>query len=493
MLCVVLLLAACNKSDNGGGAETGTGDYTLTVQPADLQEVKGWGVFPGYTDPPGTEGWGDAGFHYGTSINTATEARRVIFEELGINIFRCWFNSTTGENYTAEHRTLRTDYLDELATLIKYAESKGVTDYLITLWSPPYHMKEMAAGVGGGYRARLKHENYDLFVSYIVDALKYLRDTKGCPLPTAFSFANEPTATPTFSDANLIHLRDNLCYYTGPEYVNLLTKLRTALNAGGMSAVKLGAFEEANYVGQYLYSPYRELGAAQFVNVDIHVIHSYSNINDYYSTDAQRVVSPLIDFRRIKAINGHESWQTEVCAIAFDDAGANLMTRLTYIMRTLASDMIWAEHSVWMWWLGWTTTGVTENMHNFHQHLLHGEGISSVEKNAIFNALATIFKSVPPGSHVRKVASNDPALKITQHIQNDLVAFQTPDGTFVLLVNGADRQKTYDVSGLDGAAGTHYTITGDDAKNVQTSPFAVSGGKAQVAVPANSVNFIITK
>jgi hypothetical protein len=71
--------------------------------------------------------------------------------------------------------------------------------------------------------------------------------------------------------------------------------------------------------------------------------------------------------------------------------------------------------------------------HPDQQVLISGDGVMPVQKSGLFEAFATIFKNAPAGSYVRKVVTNDPSLKTNFRIQNDLVAFQTPTGTFITI------------------------------------------------------------
>jgi hypothetical protein len=479
LLCTTVLNSCASNNNGDKQEEVPEGYFTLAVQPNNLQQIRGWGIYPGHTLPPEKM----------TSINIATEARRVLFEELGITMFRVCLEANCGASYTATNRTLTPAYIDDLAELINYAAGKGIPDYLISMWSPPYHMKEVYDADSDGnhnYRPRLKANDYDLFVAYVVDALKYLK-SKGCPLPVALSLQNEP-------DGGVVATPDDIgegaTFIGGIDLaVALFGKMRPALDAAGFSSVKLGAPESPSYEGSWIFR-WPPLTSSQLSKTDIHMVHSYSD-TPYDDNNAAKVKDPLTEFLRVKGNIGKESWQTEFSVAGTGGQGKTAMERLMHAMRIFSSDIVWAGHTVWMWWCGWFP-GWSVNSAD-QQVLLGGNGVSSVEKAAMFDAFATIFNSVPKGSYARKVTSSDPSLKTDMRLQNDLVAFQTENGTFIVLVNGTDAQKPYYISGLAGQAGTLKTIAGNDTKTTMSSDFVVSSsGTAKVTVPKNSVNFILT-
>jgi hypothetical protein len=484
LLCVALL-ASC-KSDDSKGNEpdptpvpSGHFEYLLTVQPDNLQQIRGWGIYPGHTQPAG----------HITSINDAPMARDVIFDELGINIYRVCLEANCGKDYTATNKVIDAAWGGELAELINYAKQKGFTEYMMSIWTPPYHMKEVYnAGTQAepNYRPRLKASEYDLFVAYVVDVLKYLQG-KDCPSPAVISLQNEP-------EGGVVATADDIgwdkTYVEGYNLTVLLKKLRTALDAAGFQTVKLGAPESPSYEGSWIFkwsSP--QVTAADLAIVDVHVIHSYM-LDHYDDNTAANVTDPLDEFHRVKGLIGGESWQTEFSVAGETGQGTTPIKRLQFAMRVFSSDMIWAGHTVWMWWCGWFPGWSIDSPDQ--QVIVGGDGATAAPKSAMFDALATIFNNVPPGSHVRKVTSNDPAHKTNRRIMNDLVAFKTETGMVIVLVNGSDAQKIYGLSGLAGTTGTLKSFSGNDAKTTETSAFTISGSTAIVTVPKNSVNFIYT-
>jgi O-glycosyl hydrolase len=461
------------------------GPYTLTVAPENAQQVKGWGIYPGHALPAGDE-------ENLLSINAALEARRTLIEDLGVNIIRLELRAKSGSNYTSGNKTLNTPYLDEMVKLINYAAERGVNQYLVSIWSPPVHMKEAYDANaltywlnGHSYRQRLKTNQYDLFVEYVKDALLYLQ-SKGCPPPTALSLQNEPEAGVAngTGDGNVTLDR---AFIEGSDLVTLAGKMRAALNSAGLSSVRIGAPESVSYAGAWVFED-----VTNPTNIDIHIQHSYNTVS-YSDNSAANVTTPLNNFITVKNRIGGESWQTEFSVSTAEGMGGNntALQRLMLAMRTFSSDMVHAGYSVWMWWCGWFPGW---DISGSQEVLLGGNGISWAEKPAMFEALATIFNNAPPGSHVRKVTTSDPALKTNFRILNDLVAFQTPNGgAFILLVNGSSERKGYAVSGLAGTTGTLKSMSGDNVATVQTSTFTVSGGEAVVVAPPNSVNFAWTK
>ena len=105
LLCATIV-GAC-KSDNGGDEPDPLGPlpdgyYTIAVQPDDQQEVKGWGIYPGHV----------TGTHVSAnnSINAATEARRVLFKELGITMYRVCLEPMCGRPLFLRYFSTSTTY-----------------------------------------------------------------------------------------------------------------------------------------------------------------------------------------------------------------------------------------------------------------------------------------------------------------------------------------------------------------------------------------------
>jgi hypothetical protein len=266
--------------------------------------------------------------------------------------------------------------------------------------------------------------------------------------------------------------------------------MRAALNDAGLSAVKLGAPESVSYEGAWIFKYGAQPPSSYFSKIDIHIQHSYTDIS-YDDNSAANAEAPLTEFLRVKKLIGKESWQTEYSVAGDVHKNMTIMQRLMVAMRVFSSDMVHAGYSVWMWWCGWFPGWSIDNPSQ--QVLVDGNGTTTVRKSQMFEAFATIFNNVPKGSHVRKVVTSDRSLKTNFRIMNDLAAFQTPTGTFILLVNGSDTQKSYGVSGLTGTAGTLRSMSGNDAKTDKTSEFTVTDGTAIVTIPKSSVNFIYTK
>jgi O-glycosyl hydrolase len=481
-----------DKPKDDDPKETPRDTFALAVLPENCQEVKGWGLYPGdaFPDRLVIHGW------TAYNISSATEALRVIFEELGINMYRVNLDALCGTGYTASNRTLNTEYMDELVKLVQYARSKGVTEYLMTLWSPPFSMKEaynFGTSENPGYMLRLKPENYTLFTEYVRDAILYLQE-RGCPPPAVLSLQNEPEFSGGDGKATAAELDETGAtvskgtHYTGTDLVNLLKKTRATLDAAGLQSVKLGAPESTSYIESKLFE---NLDVNSYKNTyDIHIIHSYMDVG-IDNNAAFLVKDPLTKFQTLKSQLGKESWQTE---FSMADENSTVMQRLMWTMQVFSSDMVHAGHTVWMWWDGWMSPTWTVN--NPKQYvLLSGDGKITVDKSRMFDALAIIFNNVRPGSHVRKISTTDPALRTDLHLKNSGVAFEMANGgTFILLVNHTDKQKVYRLSGLTGQTGTLTTMEGNDAYVMKTSAFTVTAdGTAEVPVPKNSVGFFITK
>jgi O-glycosyl hydrolase len=484
---ITCLLAACTKDD--GGTTRTPDTYTLEVAQQDLQTIRGWGLLPAFTVPEGS-------ITLPPSINSVPLAREVLFTELGMNIYRVWLDPHAGVNYTADHHELNMPYIDELAELVRYAQGVGVTEYLMSIWSPPVHMKEIYDATPNEptrqWRPRLKADCYELFADYVVDALKELHN-RNLPTPIVLSLQNEPEGGWGWPGEPRPSLEDGLVvWYEGEDLAGLISRTRAKLDAAGLTTVRMGGQEEANYTDGGIFDVPTSIDPALLKDLDVFLIHAYAK-DVYTSNSAAEYLAPMEKLLRNKRILDLPSWQTEF-SILPGNAGVGLtdMERMIYAMRVLAADMVWAGHEVWMWWYGWDPGWSPEPEDSEQGVILGGNGVTEVDRSGLFEALSTIFHNAPRGSHVRQVITNDTRLKTDMRLMNDLAAFQSDAGTLVLLVNGTDTKKTYAVSGLTGSAGTLKTLSGSDGRTVTLTAFPVDGGQASVAIPPKSVNFIIT-
>lgn len=435
-------------------ALSGNQEFDVTVLPETYQTVEGWGITPGSSNRI-------------MKFTEKTAAHDAIYRDLGITMFRMDFSEYTGD----ENGNLVQEWVDHQADYITKGVERGISRYLLTIWSPPEGMKNFNP-------ARLKVEKEPVFVQYIVNFLNALT-ARGLPAPYAVSLQNEP------ANGSGEHLSS---MYTAEQYVRVAKLLRTGLDAAGYGAVKLIGPEAAHYtyLRRQLGENFEELDRdPEFADaLDAIAVHSYILPSSSQNKDMEDFI------RNASKYPDKERWQTEF-STAHHLASELEIDRAISTMRVFSSDMAWAGHNVWMYWWGYDPRQLITNTNQ--QTLVFGDGISSVDKGRLFQALSQIFNHVPPGSQVKRMSTTDPAAANSIGLQNDMVAFETENGTVALLVNPSDQEKVYHFHGLSGKSAVVRSIAESfegmqelALRNIQ------DGSISQVRLPASSVNILIT-
>jgi len=439
--------------------------HSVTVSSVDSQTMKGWGAFPSYFRSDWNAESGTQNF----TIFNKTQIQNALYSELGLNIIRVdlqprSFNSTTWG--------LDTTALNDLKQQIQIARSYGITQYVVSVWSPPAAMKSPAdirAVTPSGQVTHLRSDMEDAFVQYAADALNWL-DQQGLGKAAAFSLQNEPSATVGYDG----------CIYDQTQYQRVLVKLKNKFNSSGLSGVKVFGAE-----GQYPSSNYDQLGAnfsglgnLSVKNaIDVIATHTY---DQYYQE-----IGTLTNYNTQAKNTGKEMWMTEWSPI---DYGSTEIDWTINGMRHFARDLVEMEHTYWFFWRGWAHT---DNNASHPENLLTGD-VSPV-RSKLFYVFSKLWKNAPAGSKVRKMSTTDTTLKATGSIEDDMMAFVNPSGqTVVLLVNPTTSSKTLDVKGLNGSSVKQYLTTSSQNMTDQGS-FTVSGGQASNLVfPARSISVLVT-
>ncbi|MGG1519319.1 sugar-binding protein [Paenibacillus oryzisoli] len=441
--------------------------YDLTVSGTDQQTVKGWGVFPSWNRADWTRNFIDK-----------TGAQDALFNDLGVNMFRVMIPPLAGDG----NGNLVDAKMQEISDLIQTGETRGLHDFIISVWSPPIDMKTIPTvnGWTGSEHVRLKPEKEDAYTSYLVRAIQWLT-AHGASVPKALSFQNEP----------LSQIVSEWCYWggdNGMQYQRVAKLLRSKLDAAGLTNIQILAPEGAAYFENELLlgQNFSALSADPALNNAIGAFTSHSYFSKGYdTTEVYRAYVDALDHFPEK-----DRWETEYSTLI---AGVSDIDMAINASRRLSSDMAFIRNNYWFWWLGWAA-----NRHpsDVGEVLLDGDGYT-VTKSKTFYVLSKIFNNVPAGSKVRRISA-DPASGLTtaDSVWMDGVAFVNGNKTVALVVNPTDQAKTVNVKGLTGSTASVYQTTSDipvgqDMKTAATRN-VLGGTASDIQLPAKSVSVVVT-
>ncbi|MBM7563660.1 sugar-binding protein [Paenibacillus sacheonensis] len=441
--------------------------YDVSVSGVDQQTVKGWGIFPS---------WNRADWN--RNFTDKTGAQQALFEDLGATMFRVMIPAVTGDG----DGNLIEGKMQEIYEIINAGETRGMHDYMISVWSPPVGMKTLPTvnGWTGSEHVRLRTDKEAAYADYLVKSIQWLA-AHGASVPKVLSFQNEP----------LSQIVSEWCYWggdNGAQYRRVAKLLRSKLDEAGLTGVQILGPEGAAYHENELLlgEDFSALRADPALNAAIGGLASHSYFakgfdNNEVYTNYRAALDQVPD---------KDLWQTEYSTLI---AGVSEMDMAINAAQRLAGDMALIKDNYWFWWLGWANG---RHPTDVGEVLLDGDGYT-VTKSKAFYVLGKLFNNVPVGSTVRRVSA-DPAsgLTTTDAVWMDAVAFVNGSQTTALLVNPTNAAKTVNVNGLTGSTANVYQLTGDVVKGQDMQLAAsrnIQGGKASaVVLPARSVSVIVT-
>ncbi len=478
-------------------------NYTVTVESTARQTIDGWGCWP-YSLEKDYSQW--------------PELRKLIMEDLGINITRCFVYPDSMD----ENSNVVTAELDKNVAVIRYAVENGIDKYILTWLGPPrndtWTEKNVAnyAELSGWaqFNTRLKRSMEEKYIDGIINQLKYIQ-SKGLPLPYCICIQNEPFG------AKVGFIRPD-------QYSRLVVMLDQKLTQNGLDSVNILAFEPVSY--QTMYSLAGDSGQKVQVEggvsylfdfsefkmnpafknaVDIVGVHTYdppesSETSHLYAYNYDTVLSQY----------GKKKWMTEfsLCGAAntaHTDPSLGLDYDIEACMREitgLLGDVIWSGNSAWLHHMGYypndmlTKDGyaysVTEDPEKpFTNGLVFGTAQSRILKPGnVYSALQAIFNNAPAGSVVKRATTNWSSLTNDHAVLADLGVFENGNSTMVVLVNQSTTGAYITLNNLKGTTAEVNTLTSGTTECKLTATHSVSGGTAnQVFIPAKSINIIVSK
>jgi O-glycosyl hydrolase len=425
---------------------------TAALGPA-AQTLKGWGLYP----------TGGGGLYGRSGISDALYASGISFVRVAFRD-ELYVSGTNVSNMTLDAGNLGT-----LVQSLQLAQSYGVNQYIVSVWSPPAAMKTNNSVIAGSLRTDAE-SSYVAFLTKVVLSLK----AAGMPLPMAISIQNEPERVEPYNSA----------FYPVDQWQRVIIAARASFDQNGLSAVPLfgpetGQFTYAIWLDSTAKTPgylggsgFPALGSSSALNaaVGAYALHGYY---DCYvgGVDAGIQAHPK------------DLWMTEFSELTTAPETQYMID--TY--RALAAHLVIAPVDYWAWWTGYTqSSGPPDGL-----SLLGGNSTPIYSKR--YWALKQLWTTARPGWVVTPMTTTDPDLQVGLGNQApcnarvDLLAFTSPDHSTVavMMTNTTTKAKLIAVSGLPGTTVQAYE---SDANNDMTPQAAVpvTKGTANIPLPPGS-------
>ena len=442
----------------------------LTFDATPRQEIKGWGVYPGY-------------FHkriWGPKSQVQDRADvMALHAKLPYTLARTeirpeyWNPATNGPNASIE------DLVEGIQTLRK---SKPNLPYIVSIWSPPADMKMppiregIAKGIPGikdGSKAKLDEGREGDFCDYVVNCLKHL-EKSGVGLPMALSIQNEPGHAVWYDST--AYDRDNPEQYFR---VNIL--MRKKLDEAGMQKVQLHGPDINDYNASLWLLGRDHLFEKLTSNPEM--MKAWDSLCTH--TYEFWVKSPTDRLKFIKEYSkaaqnwqklkgGADLWMTEFSIDTEVEGVKSENDKGIFELRSLVRDFIMVPTNYWFYW---HTPGIDIDYKADEVHILPR-----------YEIYKQFWSAAKPGSRVHEIKSSDPRLKGNDHEYLDLMGFRNAEGGGALLINPGTEVLNVVLDSLDykGDASLFQTVeTGEETKNV-----SVANGEAVLSLPARSISIL---
>jgi O-glycosyl hydrolase len=437
---------------------TGACGANLTMAATDRQAIVGWGIFPGYSH----SNWGDV-FR---SIANRPAVRDKVFE-LGVNYIRVELASNS-YNATAANK-LNLAAMDELKAHILMAQSKGVPNWIVSVWSPPAPFKtplQDTRGVVDGVRTYMNMAFKEQFCEYYANALVYLRDN-GCGTPAMISIQNEPNYPVWY---------DGCSYYSKADYQEVCRRMRVWLDNKGLTAVRIGS-SEAAHPGNPVFTG---TGTNFWADVSLFpvndaICHTYGGAHwDHQQFNK----APL------------PKWVTEWCNIDGGDQISSAVKSSAHIAR----DLMNLGAGYWIYWNSYnpnSSPGATD--------LVYGSA-TAPQTTKLFQVLKRLFQEVKPDGtfRVRQFTSDDTGFHTgfgsdyakLVHV----IGFKSSTRTVVLIMNMTASSAPVVLRSIPATSLRRYEMSSATPANApmddRGTVSITSGTSASFNVPANTVQIL---
>jgi O-glycosyl hydrolase len=474
-ILVAGLLVACSSSETnpvdpspratipnslGMSAASVTPTSTAWFYANQLQEIKGWGVYPAAGGNPFWDAPAIQNAIYGLGV---THIRDQIDPALYVS------------GTTVQNMVLNTALLNQYIAKIQTAKSQGISAYILSVWSPPAAWKTNGSILGtyNGVVGSLQPWAEPYFVAFVTKVMLALQQSS-IGLPVAFSIQNEPEQAPTSYGG---------CSYTVAQWQQVIQDMRGSFDYNGLGSIVLFGPETGQYTTATYLDPVTQsagyLGGLGYPSLTGYLDHA---VGAY----ALHTYAECSIWQTQQGVAGHpkDMWMTEFGL----PVGTTELQWTLDMMSAMAAHLVIIPHNYWFWWLGWSSTTAAPP----YGQLLGGTTTPIYSQR--FYALQKLFWTVRPGWYVHNLWSSDPDLQAGLGTQNpctarvNIIGFMNPAGNeaVVEITNVTSNNKQVQIGGLPGTVQTSYRT---DASNnmVQQATTNVYKTYSTVSVPANSV------
>jgi O-glycosyl hydrolase len=431
--------------------------YTITLSDSIMQPVTGWGCFPGFID-------------WGARIGYDKSLQKAIYGELGMTVGRVKIYP----QYCNRDGSLNTHLIDiNLAHEIETMRSYGITNWIITTWSPPVFMKTFNDTIGNvnGQPNHLKSEFEDAFIKFYVDVLVYLRDLKKLGTPLYATVQNEPDYAAPWDG----------CPYEPDQWRRVTVKLRKALDDQNLTMVKIHGPDHNHYtISKYLGIDlsYLRNDPELLKAMDGIAFHSYDEGTQSGGKAAEEARDLILKFK-YELNKGDQIWQTENCTVRPEELTVSAIRQLRSMMR----DIGYLEANCYIYWLGATNDETYDG-----EQLIYGD-----TRTKLYWIFRKLWNTVTPGSFFVKnfVVNDDPDLASFGPDPMDMLAFVSKGKTVVLLTNPTNKGRKLKIKGLGGTSAELFRTSKSEDMADKGSQRVVNG-EVMVLLPAITVLILET-
>ncbi len=466
----------------------------LTIEAQPQQTIRGWGCFPGYHR---RISWGAE-----WQVADHLQVVRQLGAELGTTFVRV---DAAPDYYDASTRGVRQSVVVELVDHLRAMRDQGVSDWIMSVWSPPEAFKEPQARDGYIWRdkatgkkvaakpgiendaafekveTRLREDSEEAFATYLAAVVRHVVD-QGLRPPLGIWVQNEPGDAPGYDG----------CKYGPEQWLRVMRLTRARLDAAGLRQVALHAADTNDQPQSFGF-----LGGDWSGFDDKEALRGIAGAATYHTYD-QYVGDPAHRLRSAQALgaaadrlrreHGIESWMTEWCidAASYPDGyqESTAITAAIYAMRHFARDLVVCRPNAWAWWSGWGKGAPLET------NLLFGDPAKPTP-SIVHGVLRTLWRSASPGVVVKRVVSSNPALVGDAANAVDLVAFDGPNAMTVLLINPTTDGLPVQLSGIARATTAQLHVASSQAPMHETGHVPIANGMAEFTLLRESITVVV--
>jgi glucuronoarabinoxylan endo-1,4-beta-xylanase len=331
----------------------------------------------------------------------------------------------------------------------------GAVKIIGTIWSPPGWMKTNGSPANGG---SLRTDRYSHFAKYCAGASLGFEQTYGVPL-----YAISPQNEPVFDEPY------NSCVYTPEQYRDTVAAVAGAFSTWGAHSKVYGSEDVGTVPSRWLsFATTVAQNPAALQRMDSWAIHSYPWNNGVDATSPDGWTALVQQVQPL----GKPVWVSEVSGEDPSWMGTSSNPKGAFTLaRQIQDALVYGEVTAYVYW------AISDPAPS--SFALMGLGAPTKK----YYAARQFYKYIRPGAVRVGATSGDPNVSASAFVHD-----QQRTMTVVLINQGtAPSSVQLAFSGTEPTNPMTTVRTSATEDGVQLSPTAVSGGRAYVTIPAQSV------